>query len=140
MSRWQKTPERTRTAPAQRGRRRLQMGLKVVLAWMGVVGSGAAFEGCGGVELLEVRPIEQPRQVPSAPPQTAEERDGEVPPLRGMPPKRALVPVNLVPPAPPDDPQPDFEPQGARTAPAQGPSNVRSGPEQRSISSGSDRT
>lgn len=83
---------------------RLALG---TLALAGLV--AAVLPGCGGPVQLAVVPIEAPKQVPSAPPQTAEERDGEVPPLRGMPPKRPLVPANLVPPAPPDDPQPSFE-------------------------------
>lgn len=84
------------------------------LRFLGLMGLGrlglglAGLAGCGGPVVLQVEPLAPPQQVLSAPPQTPEERDGAVPPLRGVPPKRALVPANLVPPAPPADPEPGW--------------------------------
>lgn len=98
--RWRRGPFRTLSALPGGRPTGLLTGLLTLVA--------AGLTGCGGPVMLEVQPIEPAKQVPSAPPQSAEERDGEVPPLRGLHGRRALVPKTLVPPAPPGDPEPEF--------------------------------
>lgn len=78
--------------------------IRVLCIW-----SAASLLTACGPTIITVQPIKPQRSVQAGPPQTAEERDGKVPPLRGLMQKRTLVPEQLVPPEPPADPTPQFD-------------------------------
>ncbi len=63
--------------------------------------------GCGP-QIAQVTVIQDAKKPVMGPKQSAEERDGNVPPLLAPVAGRPLVPPKLVPPEPPPDPEPVF--------------------------------
>jgi len=79
-----------------------------LLRFFAVLSLSAPAVGCGGPREIALKTISTESAPQPGPPATQEERDGTVPPLRGLAELRLLVPPELVPPEPPADPDPGF--------------------------------